>query len=201
VAANSLTAGSCPAAYPSGYGSRLASDATTWTYNAAGGKTAMTTPAPAGQTSPAYESTASAYDGAGNLTQVSAPPDSTGGPAQVTVSSYNAAGAMTSQTAGSGTPAASTTTWCYDPNGDQTAVVMPDGNTSGTATCQTTWHDIGEGLDLHWHAVLAKDSIKERLFRHAQSPGRSGDTAESAGSSGSDQRVKPGLTMRRRVRR
>ena len=36
VAAGSLTPASCPASYPSGYGNRLASDATTYTYDANG---------------------------------------------------------------------------------------------------------------------------------------------------------------------
>ena len=136
VDAGSLTPASCPASYPSGYGDRLATDATTSTFNAAGQRTVMTTPAPAGQTG--YETTSYTYDGAGNVLQVSAPAASTGGSAQVTVSAYNAANQLTSQTTGYGTSAASTTTWCYDPNGDTTAVVMPDGNTSGTATCETS---------------------------------------------------------------
>ena len=41
-------------------------------------------------------------------------------------------------TTGSGTSAASTTSFCYDPNGDRTAVVAPDGNVGGTATCETS---------------------------------------------------------------
>ena len=136
VAADSLTAASCPSSYPSGYGDRLAADATTTTFNAAGEQTTMTTPAPAGQTG--SETTSWTYDGAGNVLQVSAPAASTGGSAQLTVSTYNAANLLTTQTAGYGTTAASTTTWCYDPDGDATAVVMPDGNTSATAPCQTS---------------------------------------------------------------
>ena len=42
VAAN-LTPASCPASYPAGYGSRLASDATTHTFDGDGNQTAMTT--------------------------------------------------------------------------------------------------------------------------------------------------------------
>ena len=34
VATNSLTPASCPKTYPSGYGVRLATDATTYTYDA-----------------------------------------------------------------------------------------------------------------------------------------------------------------------
>ncbi len=48
VAANSLTAASCPTSYPAGYGTRLSADATVTTYNALGQKTQETTPAPAG---------------------------------------------------------------------------------------------------------------------------------------------------------
>jgi YD repeat-containing protein len=51
VAASSLTAASCPTAYPAGYSDRLAEDATVQTYNAAGEVTQETTPLPAGQTS------------------------------------------------------------------------------------------------------------------------------------------------------
>ena len=68
VAANSLTAASCPTLYPAGYGSRLASDATTYTYDALGDKTTITTPPPAGLTG--YETTTNAYDPAGRLTSV-----------------------------------------------------------------------------------------------------------------------------------
>ena len=48
VAADSLSASSCPTSYPSDYGDRLATDATTYAYNALGEKTTVTTPAPAG---------------------------------------------------------------------------------------------------------------------------------------------------------
>jgi YD repeat-containing protein len=41
-------------------------------------------------------------------------------------------------TTGYGTTAASTTSYCYDPNGDTSAVVAPDGNTAGVATCETS---------------------------------------------------------------
>jgi YD repeat-containing protein len=97
----------------------------------------MTTPAPAGQTG--YQTTTYGYDSAGNLTTLTAPPASNGGPSQVTTSSYDAGGQLTSQTTGYGTPAASTTMFCYDPDGHRTAVVAPDGNTSGTAQCQASY--------------------------------------------------------------
>jgi RHS repeat-associated protein len=136
VKANNLTPASCPSSYPSGYSDRLASDATVSTFNALGKQTEQTTPAPAGQSG--YETTTYAYDGNGNTTEISAPPTSNGGPNQVTVNTYTSAGQVASQTTGYGTSAASTTTYCYDPNGDKTAVVAPDANTSGTAPCETS---------------------------------------------------------------
>jgi RHS repeat-associated protein len=136
VAANSLRPASCPTSYPSGYGDRLAADATTSTFDAADDPTVTTTPAPAGQSG--SETTTYTYNGDGNPTEVTAPPSSTGGAGQVTVSAYNDANELVSQTQGYGTAAASTTTYCYDPDGDTTSVVMPDGNTSGTASCETS---------------------------------------------------------------
>jgi RHS repeat-associated protein len=137
VAAGSLTPGSCPTAYPSGYSSRLAADATVGVYGAARDKTEQTTPAPAGQSG--YETTTYAYDGDGNLTQTTEPSATDGGPDQVTVNTYTSAGQLASQTVGFGTSAASTTSYCYDPDGNKTSVVSPDGNMSGTAPCQTSY--------------------------------------------------------------
>ncbi|HEY1733343.1 MAG TPA: hypothetical protein VGG23_02765, partial [Acidimicrobiales bacterium] len=136
VAVGGLTAASCPDSYPSGYGDRLASDATTTTYDAAGDPVSSTTPAPAGQSG--SETTTTTYDGAGNVVKIAAPAASAGGPAQVTVSTYTAANQVAAQTTGYGTGAASTTSYCYDPDGDTTSAVMPDGNTSGTAACETS---------------------------------------------------------------
>ncbi len=42
------------------------------------------------------------------------------------------------KTAGSGTSSASTTSYCYDPNGNKTATVAPDGNTGSVASCATS---------------------------------------------------------------
>jgi RHS repeat-associated protein len=139
VAANSLTAASCPTSYPSGYGDRLASDATTYAYDALGDKTTVTTPAPAGRSG--SETTTNAYDAAGRLTSVTAPPASntSGAPNQVTQYSYDAAGELlTVKKAGSDGSVASTTSYCYDPNGDKTASVPPDGNSSGLASCSSS---------------------------------------------------------------
>jgi YD repeat-containing protein len=135
VAANNLTAAACPVDYPAGYGHRLASDATTYTLDANGNATVVTTPAPAGQTG--HETITTTYNGDGNPTTTTGPPASNGGPNQVTVDSYDAKGQLTSETDGYGTADASTTTYCYDPNGDQTAVIVPNGNAHGTAPCNT----------------------------------------------------------------
>ena len=138
VAANSLTPASCPTSYPIGYGNRLASDATTYSYDALGNRTTITTPAPAGQSG--HETTTNAYDAGGRLTSTTAPPTSNdaSAPNQVTTYSYDDADQRTSVTNASGTSAASTTSYCYDPNGDKTATVAPDGNISGVASCATS---------------------------------------------------------------
>jgi len=136
VAAGHLTPSSCPTSYPAGYGQRLAADATTYSYDANDNTIQMTTPAPAGQTG--FETTSYTYDRAGNVLRTTGPPASTGGPNQVTVDGYDANGRLTSETTGYGTSAASTTSYCYDPQGDQTAVIPPDGNASGVAPCETS---------------------------------------------------------------
>jgi RHS repeat-associated protein len=136
VAAGSLTPSSCPASYPAGYGTRLASDATTYTFDGAGRKTQTTTPAPAGQTG--SETTSYAYDGDGNLLQTTAPATVSGGSSQVTVDTYSPAGQLASETTGYGTSSAATVSHCYDPNGDKTAVVYGDGNSSGVASCESS---------------------------------------------------------------
>ena len=99
---------------------------------------AMTTPAPSGQSG--YQTTTYAYDPAGNLTKTTAPPtsDAQGAPDQVTYDSYNAAEQLATQTTAYGTSTASTTSYCYDPNSNTTAVVAPDGNTSGSAACENS---------------------------------------------------------------
>jgi RHS repeat-associated protein len=138
VSAGSLTQASCPSAYPAGYGDRLATDSATYAFSAAGYATSTTRPAPAGQTG--FETTTSAYDANGHLSTVAAPPASSasGAPEQVTHDTYNSAGELAAQTTGYGTSVAATTSYCYDPDGDRTSVVMPDGNTAGTAACETS---------------------------------------------------------------
>jgi RHS repeat-associated protein len=138
VAADSLTPASCPTSYPTDYGDRLATDATTYAYDPLGDKTTVTSPAPAGLSG--YETTTNAYDPAGRLTSVTAPPTSTSGGAadDVTAYTYDAAGELLTTTTGSGTGTAATTSYCYDPDGDKTASVAPDGNTSSVATCSSS---------------------------------------------------------------
>lgn len=137
VAASSLTPASCPTSYPSGYSTRLAPDATVSTFDAHRDRVQQTTPAPAGQTG--FETTTYAYDGAGNVVKTTAPPASAGGPSQVTVDVYDNAEQLAAETTGSGTSAASTTSYCHDPNGDTTSVVYADGNaSSGAAPCETS---------------------------------------------------------------
>ena len=138
VAANSLTASSCPTSYPTDYGDRLATDATTTAYNALGNKTTVTSPAPSGLTG--YETTTYGYDAGGRLTAVTAPPTSTSGGAanDVTDYTYDAANQLLTTKTGAGTATAATTSTCYDPDGNKTATVPGDGNTSGVTTCATS---------------------------------------------------------------
>jgi RHS repeat-associated protein len=145
VAANNLTSASCPESYPSGYSDRLATDATVSTFDALGDETEETTPAPAGQTG--YETSTYTYDGNGDSLTTTEPSATNGGPSQVTVDTYNSAGELASETTGYGTSAASTVSYCYDPNGDETSAVYADGNTdvtyangtvTGLAACTTS---------------------------------------------------------------
>jgi RHS repeat-associated protein len=135
VSASSLAPLSCPSAYPSGYGTRLASDATTYTFDGNGDQTAMTTPAPAGQSG--HETTTFSYDGDGNPVKTTGPPAS-GSTDEVTYDTYDSAGNLATETTGYGTSQPSVTSYCYDPDGDQTSVVAPDGNTSDVAACETS---------------------------------------------------------------
>jgi RHS repeat-associated protein len=138
VATNSLSPASCPNAYPSGYGDRLATDATTTAYNALGERTTVTTPAPAGLSGD--ETTTYGYDSAGNLMSIAAPPTSNSGgaPNDVTDYTYDAANELLTTTTGAGTASAATTSYCYDPIGNKTATVPGDGNTSGVAACSSS---------------------------------------------------------------
>jgi RHS repeat-associated protein len=164
VAANSLSASSCPTSYPSDYGDRLATDATTTAYDAQGNKTTVTTPAPSGLSG--HETTTYAYDPAGQLTSVTAPPTSTSGGAasDLTVFTYDAAGELLSTTTGALTGAAATTSYCYDPNGDKTASVAPDGNTSSVATCSTS---SPYGTSSSYQTAYSYDSLGELVTKTA----------------------------------
>jgi len=80
----------------------------------------------------------------------------------VTADTYNAAGQLVSQTTGYGTAAASTVSYCYDPDGDKTSVVYADGNTSGTATCETSspWV-VSASTQAAYQTTYAHDSVGE----------------------------------------
>jgi RHS repeat-associated protein len=128
----------CPTSYPAGYGAthRVTAYATAYTYDALGDKTVVTTPAPAGLSG--HETTTNTYDAAGRLTDTLAPPASTadGDPAQDTSYGYDDANELLTVTKqGSDDSAVSITSNCYDPNGNKTATVAPDGNTSSVAAC------------------------------------------------------------------
>jgi YD repeat-containing protein len=89
-----------------------------------------------------HETTTNAYDAAGQLTSVTAPAATTSGsppPTQVTDYDYDDAGELlTVAKEGSDSSAKSVTVYCYDPNGEKTAVVAPDGNTSSVTTCSSS---------------------------------------------------------------
>jgi RHS repeat-associated protein len=106
------------------------------TFNVLRKVTQKTIPAPPGQSG--YQTDSYVYDGDGDLVKTIAPPAGNGQPSQVTVDTFDSAGQLASQTTGYGTSAASTISYCYDPAGQQTAVVMPDGNTGGVAQCETS---------------------------------------------------------------
>jgi RHS repeat-associated protein len=163
VAANSLTAASCPTSYPAGYYTRLAADATVDIYNALDQKTQEISPAPAGQPA-GYEITAYTYDANGNLIETDAPPTSnaTGASQNITYNTYNSAGQLAIQTTGAGTSAASTVSYCYDLNGDKTSVVYADGNTSGTAQCSSSspW-TVSASPQVNYQTTYSYDSAGE----------------------------------------
>jgi RHS repeat-associated protein len=136
VADESLAPSSCPTSYTSGItGSQLAPDATVTTYNALGKPGASISPPATGETGTV--STFDVYDPAGNPMEVISP-GATGAANEITVDTYNLAGQMTTKTSGFGTGAASTTSNCYDPDGDQTASVPGSGNAAGVVACETT---------------------------------------------------------------
>jgi RHS repeat-associated protein len=135
VTADSLTAASCPSVYPTGYGDRLATDATTYAYDALGDKSTITSPAPPGLSGD--ETTTDAYNLDGWLTSVTGAATSTAedAPNDVTVYTYDNIGELLTTTTGSGTATAFTASSCYDPDGNVTATVPGDGNVSEVATC------------------------------------------------------------------
>ena len=74
----------------------------------------------------------------GNLTRTTAPPASNGGAARSPSTPTTPTACVTSETTGFGTSAASTITYCYDPDGHKTAVVPRTGTAAGSAPCETS---------------------------------------------------------------
>lgn len=164
VAADDLAPSSCPTSYPSGYSDPLASDATVDTYDAAGDETASNSPAPAGHSG--FETTTYTYDGDGNLLTTTAPPVSNGGSDQVTVDTYNDNGAVSSVTTGYGTVAASTISYCYDPNGDTTSMVYADGNTGVDYTSGTVTGLAACGTSSPWNVSATPQADYQTTYQY-----------------------------------
>jgi RHS repeat-associated protein len=149
VAENSLTTSSCALStlYPNGIlsssGSEnlpiaLASDATLTSYNSLGEKTQLSTPPPAGETNRSVVTYK--YDLAGNLIETITPPvsNTTGAVPITSTYTYNSGDELLSATTAIGTPAASTTSYCYDQDGNEVISIPGDGNTQGIVTCNTS---------------------------------------------------------------
>ena len=203
-----LQASSCAdsALYPSGVLSNgtevmplpLAPDATTMTFDANSDDVSMRTPAPASASSEKvsnanphftydYELTTSTYDADGRPLSSSAPPASpdSGAPSQVTTESYNADGEMVVETTGNGTTASSTTVYCYDPNGDRTSVVAPDGNVSGDATCSNTFpYDTGSAYETTYSYDSVGDVVSSTAPASSAAPdgATTSDTYDASGN-------------------
>jgi RHS repeat-associated protein len=160
VEANSLTPDSCPTDFPSSYGDQLANESTTFTYDALGNQTEMTTPSPASQWT---ETTTYTYDPAGQLLMVSAPATSNDYGDQITQYAYDAAGELSTKTVGWGTEAEATTVYCYDPGGRQTASVPGDGNVDYTEDC--TYGSLPYTTDSPFQTLFAYDSLGELVSR------------------------------------
>jgi RHS repeat-associated protein len=93
---------------------------------------------------------------------MTAPPATSGGSSRVTSDTYNAAGQLATETTGYGTSAASTVSYCYDPNGNKTSVVYADGNISGTAQCLTSspWA-VAASPQVNYQTTYSYDSAGE----------------------------------------
>jgi RHS repeat-associated protein len=134
VATGSLTSTSCPspladpASESAAAGEALATDATLSSYDDLGDPTAVYSPAPAPATE-SFETTTSTYDAAGRLVETVAPStDPTNDPGGlVTLDNYDAAGELLASSTGTGSSLA-VTSQCYDLDGNETAIVPPDGN-------------------------------------------------------------------------
>ncbi|MGO8862227.1 MAG: RHS repeat-associated core domain-containing protein, partial [Acidimicrobiales bacterium] len=170
-----LTPASCPTSYPSGYNtaSPLSGDSTMTTYNAQGNATVVTVPLTGSSTG---ASTTNVYDGAGQLVESEAPPVTSGGSDVITTSTYDLAGHLLTQTTTTGSSAPSTTSNCYDPDGDTTATVPGIGNASGVAACGTSspW-----GTSSSYQTSSSYDSAGELVSMTSPPPG-SGSVATTS---------------------
>ena len=82
----------------------------------------------------------------------------------MTVYTYDAAGELLTTTTGVFTATAATTSYCYDPNGDKTASVAPDGNTSAVATCSGS---SPYGTSSSYQTAYSYDSLGELVTKTA----------------------------------
>jgi RHS repeat-associated protein len=126
--------------------------------------TISTTPAPPGQTG--YETTTKTYDLGGRLISVTSPPTSNtvGAPNDVITYTYDNANKLLSTTTGSGTSTASTSSTCYDPDGNVTATVPGDGNVSGIVACSTS---SPYGTSSAYETTYSRDSLGEVVIQTA----------------------------------
>jgi RHS repeat-associated protein len=174
VALKSLTATSCPSplsdptSESNAAAEALAVDATLYSYDALRDTIDVYSPAPQGQTG--WETTASTYAPDQQLLETVAPPtDPTNDPGGVvTLDTYDAADELVASSTGTGSSLA-VTSYCYDPDGNETAVVPPDGNTGASVE--------PGGLILTGYASCSSSSPYETT-----SPYQTGYTHDSTGN-------------------
>jgi YD repeat-containing protein len=130
---------------PDGNGAEIAT--TTYSYDADGERTSVTTPdgnLPGANAGNYTAVTRYNADGQTNSVTKAGGSGATFTPRVTSyvydadVGAYTSNGQLASQTTGAGTAAASTTSYCYDPDGNVTSAVAPDGNVPGVAPCETT---------------------------------------------------------------
>jgi YD repeat-containing protein len=74
---------------------------------------------------------------------------------------------VAAETTGYGSSSAATVSYCYDPNGDKTALVYGDGNTTGTAPCELSspWAASSSAYPAQasYQTTYAHDSVGEQV--------------------------------------